>query len=194
MIRPGIWDTFLTLTGEKLLLVQRKHVFVVVMPILFTSLSGFFLLFCDFFLFIHTLDSFSLFFTTALLIISVVLSFITKIIIDWYFHLYILTNRKMLEVWYTPLASHVMSDVLLDKVNCTEIDLRVNGFIHELIDMGDVIITFDRPTQQEVFVLKDIENSHDVGKFLTTYLMDHEPRNSTQPIWYRRSSNVVPTY
>lgn len=128
---------------------------------------------------------------TSLMIISLALSIITKIVIDWYFHIFIVTNRRMLEICYTPLSSNVMSEVLLDKVNCTEVDLRIHGFINELFDMGDVVITFDRPTKQEEFVIKDIQDCNQIGKFLTQKLIDHEPRyGGQQPIWYKRRSSA----
>lgn len=83
-----------------------------------------------------------------------------------------------------------MNDILLDKVNCTEIDLRRTGFVNELIDMGDVAITFDRPTRQEEFVLKDIESSYRLGIFLTKQLLDHKGTSlqQSQTIWLRNPS------
>jgi hypothetical protein len=191
MITKGKWDTFLTLGGEELLLVQRKHSFVVILPILFTSVSLALYLIGTYFFTIHTLSSIPLFIITTLLGISIFLSLLTKIIIDWYYHLYILTNRKILEIRYTPLASHVVNDVMLDKVDCTEIDLRVNGFVHELVGMGDVVITFDRPTHEEEFILKDIQHSGHIEKFLTRHLMDHAPKTTLRPMWFRRPSSSL---
>lgn len=185
MITKGNWRTFLTLVGEKLLFVQRKHIFVIFLPILFISVTFSLLLLFASFIFLNTLDSIPLFITTALLLLSITLSFITKIIIDWYFHLYILTNRKILEVWYTPLASYVVNDVMLDKVNCTEIDLHKDGFIRELLDIGSVVITFDRPTHEEEFVLRDIPHSNSIEKFLERQLMDHQTNDSLYPMWFR---------
>lgn len=91
---------------------------------------------------------------------------------------------------YTPLASHVASEVLLDKVNCTEVDLRVDGFFHELLDIGDVIITFDRPTHQEEFILRDIQHGNVIDRFLTQKLIDHQPTTMMQPIWFRRHQHA----
>src|SRR5690554_1334189 len=94
LIAKGNWDSFLTLTNEELLLVLRQHIFVILLPILFTSIAVVLLLFAAFFLFVHLFPSLPFFIISILLIITAGLSFITKIIIDWYFHLYILTNRK----------------------------------------------------------------------------------------------------
>ena len=191
LIAKGNWSAFLTLENEELLLVCRKHLFVVLIPIVVTSFFASILLFLCFYFFINTFYSIPLFITATLVIVTVVLSLITKCIIDWYFHIYIVTNRKMQEISYTPLTSHVASDVLLDKVNCTEVDLRVDGFINELLDIGDVVITFDRPTHQEEFVLRDIQNGNAIDRFLTQKLIDHQPRTFMQPIWFRRQPHMV---
>lgn len=99
--------------------------------------------------------------------------------------MYILTTRKILEISYNPLSSRIVNDILLDHVNCTEIDLRTHGFFNELIGMGDIVITFDRPTHQEEFVFRDVKECHDLGRFLTRQLMDRHVQNMMQPIWFR---------
>jgi hypothetical protein len=188
MITQGSWDKFLTLDGEKLLLVKRRHAFVIFFPILLITFIICLLIFCSAIFFTNLFPSPSLFITTLLLFISILLTFITKSIMDWYFHLYILTSRKILEVWYAPLYSHVMNDVLLDQVNCTQIDFRRNGFLNELLDMGDVVLTFDRPTHQEEFVFKDVNKCYKLGVFLTRKLLDRSPQRQAanlQPIYFK---------
>jgi len=188
MITKGVWDTFLTIDGERLLLVKRKHSFVVLFPIVLTSLVTTLFVIGSFFFFTTLVHSFPLFIVTALLLISIALSLITKNIIDWYFHMYILTTKKILEISYNPLSSRLMNDVLLDHVNCTEIDLRTQGFFGELIGIGDVVVTFDRPTKQEEFVFKDVKEGHSLGRFLTKQLIDRHAQmmqTQMQPIWFR---------
>lgn len=116
--------------------------------------------------------------------ISASLTVITKMIIDWYFHIYILTNRKILEFRYTPLTSYIVNDIMLDRVFCTEVDYQTSGILHDLLDLGDVIITFDRPTHQEEFVLRDIQECGQIGVFLTKQLLDDNPRDPITPIWF----------
>jgi hypothetical protein len=195
MITSGNWNIFLTLKDEHLLLVKRTHPFMVIMPILFIgALTLFFI--STAFVFFHTFFlSPSLFFVTALLLVSIGISVITKVIVDWYFHMYILTNRKILELRYTPLTSYSVNDVMLDRVNCTEIDLRSNGFLNEMIDMGDIHITFDRPTHQEEFILKDIQGSHELTTYLTQQLLDgRQPSMSPQTIWFKQHASSNATY
>jgi hypothetical protein len=181
------WNIFLTLRDEQLLLVKRKHPFVVTSPIVVISCLTIFFISSSFFVFQDYFNSSSLFFVTMLLLISIAISLITKAIIDWYFHVYILTNRKILELCYSPLTSYVVNDVMLDRVCCTEIDLRSNGILNELIDMGDISLTFDRPTHQEEFILKDIQGSHQLGTYLTQQLMDSTPQQAVQQtIWFKQ--------
>jgi len=181
------WNIFLTLRDEKLLLVKRKHPFVVFSPIVIIGCLTLFFISSAFVVFQEYFASSSLFFVTLLLLISIAISLITKAIIDWYFHVYILTNRKILELCYSPLTSYVVNDVMLDRVNCTEIDLRSNGILNELIDMGDISITFDRPTRQEEFVLKDIQDSHQLSTYLTQHLLESTPQQAMQQtIWFKQ--------
>lgn len=188
-IATGDWKTFLTLKDESLLLVIRKHPYVVVFPILFLLLITVFCIGSAYLLFERVLSSLPLFITSSFLLISLSFGILAKLIIDWYFHIYLLTNRKILEFRYTPLTSYVVNDVMLDRVFCTEIDFQTNGFIEDLIDLGDIIITFDRPTHQEEFIMKDIRECHEVGNFLTQQLLDGSQKNEPiVPIWFQGHS------
>lgn len=186
MIIRGIWEKFLTLKGEELLLVKRKHPLTLILAVSFISLIFCLFIFGTFILFVNLFSSPSLFIATALLLVSMGLTAITKCIVDWYFHVYILTTRKILEIWYTPLSGHAVNDILLDKVSCTEVDLKRSGFLHELFDMGDIVVTFDRPTHQEEFVFKDIQDSYKLGVFLTQRLLEGEgPSKEVKTIWLK---------
>lgn len=184
----GNWKTFINLKEEKLLLVIRRHPFVVIMPVLFLIALSVFFIFATYVIFQRFILSMPLFIVTSLLFISVTLGITAKLIIDWYFHIYILTTRKILEFRYTPLTSYLVNDIMLDRVFCTEVDYQTNGWMHDLLDMGDVIITFDRPTHQEEFVLRDIQSCSAVGNFLAQQLIDGNPRESIIPIWFQGHS------
>ncbi len=138
MITRGNWNIFLTLKDEHLLLVKRQHPFVVLTPIIVIACLTIFFISSAFVLFQDIFSSPSLFFITTLLLISIAISLSTKTIVDWYFHMYILTNRKILELQYTPLTSYIVNDVMLDRVNCTEVDLMSNGFFNEIIDQNTI--------------------------------------------------------
>jgi hypothetical protein len=193
MIINGNWKVFLTLPNEKLLLVQRQHPFIFILPSFFIIVLAAFFIGSTFYVAQRFMLSYSLFIVTALLIMSIAISLVTKILIDWYFHLYIFTTRKILELRYTPLMSYLTNEVMLDRVSCTEIDLHTNGFLNEILDMGDVVITFDRPTHREDFALTNIQGSHAVSTFLTQQLLDiNQPDEHYHPIWFkeRQSSSL----
>lgn len=200
MITRGNWNIFLTLKGEELLLVKRRHPFVVLTPIIIIFCLTVFFISSAFVLFQDIFYSPSLFYITMLLLISIAISLCTKTIVDWYFHMYILTSRKILELRYTPLTSYVVNDIMLDRVNCTEVDLQSNGFFNEIIDMGDICITFDRPTRQEEFILKDIQGSHELTTYLTQQLLDGPLQTSANilqqqnTIWFRQNSASTRSY
>ena len=180
----GNWQAFLTLKGERLLMAVRKHPFVVAFPVAIIILLGALFLISGYVIFDRFFSSVPLLITTSLIMVSASLTVITKMIIDWYFHIYILTNRKILEFKYTPLTSYIVNDIMLDRVFCTEVDYQTSGILHDLLDLGDVIITFDRPTHQEEFVLRDIQECSQVGVFLTKQLLDGNPRDPITPIWF----------
>jgi hypothetical protein len=183
-ICTGNWQTFITLKGEKLLMAIRKHPFVLAMPIIAVIVLTGVLLIAGFVLFNRVYYSLPLLAASSLLLVSFALAVIAKLIIDWYFHIYILTNRKLFEFRYTPLTSYLVNEIMLDRVYCTEVDSQTNGFLHDLLDLGDVIITFDRPTHQEEFVLRDIQYCNQIGTFLTKQLMDGKQYEPITPIWF----------
>lgn len=191
MIIKGDWTNFLNLEGEELYLVKRQHVLVLLSPLFIILFLASIFIFSSYILFSNFILSFPLFLATLFLILSISMSSTAYSIIYWYFHIYVLTNRKILEVWYTPLSNHVMNDVFLDKVNCTEIDLSSKGFFHELIDLGDLTITFDRPTHQEEFVLHDIKNCDEIDRLLTQKLLDSGKRKE-EGIWIRPRARFMP--
>lgn len=162
----------------------RKHPFVLVMPIIAVVFLTILFLITGFVFFNQFYYSLPLLVTSSLLLISFSLAIIAKLIIDWYFHVYILTNRKILEFRYTPLTSYLVNDIMLDRVYCTEVDSQTNGMLHDLLDLGDIIITFDRPTHQEEFVLRDIQSCTKIGTFLTKQLMDGNHYDPITPIWF----------
>lgn len=176
---------FLTLPEEQLLIARRKHWFLSAVRVASVILFAFFSIFALSFIFRQFFLPFTLLLSIAAGIIGLALSLITKFIVDWYYHLYIVTTRKILEVCYSPLSSYKINDVLLDQVKCTEIDTKTNGILNELIDMGDITITFDRPTHQEEFIFTDIQDPKGMGIFLGDALIDSVRQNMPTTVWYR---------
>ena len=167
----AIKSKFLTLPGEELILVQRKHWLIFVFPILSTLLIGFLAALIIFVIALpYLLNFLPLVIAAAFVIIITVTTITLKSIVDWYLNVYVITNRKITEVSYRPLAARNVSEVLLDQVKCTEIDTRVEGIMNEFLDIGDVIITFDRPTHEEEFVLTYVKNPQKIETHLQKML------------------------
>jgi len=122
-------------------------------------------------------------------IILVALS-VVLLILQWLFNFYIVTNKKIIDLQYAPPLSHNLSTILLDQVRCTEIDMQKNGLLRELLDIGDVTITFDRPTHQESFVLKGIRHPEQVDLYLGDALTSLRSDTPIQPFWFRPNQSV----
>ncbi len=113
-----------------------------------------------------------------------------KITIDWYYHIYIATNRKLLEIRSKPLFSDKIDNVFLDQVRTTEVDTSIPTFIHEFLDMGNVIIEFDRPSHGEPFTLSNIKDAEGTAEFLSDVL---ENIMRPGPVWFgpTKSTDVI---
>ena len=123
-----------------------------------------------------------------LLIVSVVS---IRDLIHWSFHLYIATTKQIIEVHYSPLLSEAVNSILLDQIRCTEIDVEMYGIIPELIGIGNVEITFDRPTHKEEFVIRGIRSPRAVANLLSAQIHRGMPSaglsrgQTTSPLWVK---------
>lgn len=172
---------FITLSGERLVVATRQHWFSLAIKIIVGLILSFLFTTLSFLIFLFFAKYPALFISSLLSILTITISLITKLIADWYYHIYVVTTRRILEVSCSPFFSDTMYDVLLDQVRVTEIDVRVGSILHEFIDMGDVVIIFDRPSHEEKFILHAIQNPRQIGIFLcdALELMMHE-----MPVWF----------
>lgn len=186
-----------TANGEQVIFIDREHWFVLIAPIATLFLIGSLPFFASFTAF-SFLDLHHFFFLASVFtMICISGIFIAKTLIDWCFHVYIITNKKILEVWYRPLFSEIMNDVLLDQVRCTEVDVQIHGILHELLDLGDITLTFDRPTHQEYFTLKNVSHPRAVALRMAT--MFGSSSLTGGQAWYRGKNgfrfmeDIIPT-
>lgn len=178
LLKSSIQSKFITMPGEEVILVQRKHWSVFIFPIIAFSILGAISI-------ISLITLAALFQNYAFLSISLLLaisagliSLVTKSIIDWYLNLYIVTNRKIIEVSYKPLSSRGVSEVLLDQVKCTEIDTQITGIVNDFLDVGDVVVTFDRPTHQDEFTFINVPDPRKVERYLENAFYTQKSPNS----------------
>lgn len=175
---------FLTNNEERLILVARQHWFPLAMRLAILLPGTFLTITVILLTFSYLALSYKLAVITTLVILVIAVNLFVKAVVDWYFHLYIVTTRKILEACYTPLFSHVINEVLLDQVRCTEVDIQMEGIFREVIDMGNIMITFDRPTHQEEFCLMNIRDPQKVGILLGDAL-DAMQHYYGMPAWYK---------
>lgn len=133
------------------------------------------------FVFIAGLHSPPLAINSFLLVLLLTNSMIVRELIHWCFHLYIATNKQIIEVRYSPLLSHAINSVLLDQIRCTEIDVEMFGILPELIGIGNVELTFDRPTHKEEFVIRSIRSPRVIANMLSAQIHQAIPNSQNLP-------------
>ncbi|MBU2632142.1 hypothetical protein KKG52_00330 [Patescibacteria group bacterium] len=155
-----------TLPEEKILLIQRKS-FNILLPSIFAVFFFFAIsIILAYFIFLVFFSSLILFISAVLTSTSLTLTFLIKQVTDWYFQVYVVTSKRIAEISTAPLFSHKINGVLLDQVRCTEIDVEINGTINQILDIGKISLTFDRPTHQEEFIINGIKNPSKVGAYI----------------------------
>lgn len=185
----AIRSKFVTLPGEELILVQRKHPWVFILPVSASLIFGLISFAASFFIYPFVSNYPYLFISTFFLVLIFISTITIRSIIDWHFNFYVATNKKIIEVAFKPLSSREISEVLLDQVKCTEIDTKINGIVNEFLDIGDVIITFDRPTHQEEFVFTDVEDPKRIETHLENALClidDHHLSGDGETGWFNK--------
>lgn len=185
-------QSLLTFPNESLILSTREHPVLLTIRLLQIGIGGVILLastpIISYFL------TGNLFF--ALQIMLILIAGITGLFIretvHWYFHVYTITNHKIIEIRYSPLSSEISNSILLDQLRCTEIDAELHGFIAEVFDIGNVTITFDRPTHQEEFTLKNIRSPRKTANLLSSKL--HMLPQDYKSVWTKTPGGHSYTY
>lgn len=177
---------FINHEGEAILLALRPH-FLTLIPSLI--LLPFLIL-----VFLAAVTVASIFLPLSLnsfYLISVVivlgLFLLGKILLDWYFHFYFITDRKILELTYSPLAGCIINDILLDQVKCTEVDMQTSNLFYQFFDIGNIIITFDRPTHKQGFILENIKDYRKIGTYLGKIMVPQQEgeKKPAEAMWLR---------
>lgn len=190
-LERSFYDHYVTMPGEKMICAVRSTWLVMLWSLV--NMIGLWVMTSVVIFVVMFLTRISYWFGISMigLVSMILITAITKVVADWYFHFYIVTNRKILEVWHSPLISHSTNEVLLDQVRVTEIDVATGGIVEELLNIGSIKLVFDRPSHDESFTLKNIENPKKVGSLLADNL---ESLMSTQPVWFGRTNRVSPVH
>lgn len=157
-------NRYITLLDEKLIFTRRKSLAAIFLPIFSVILAALlFSLILALIIHYFLASYFLLLIAVDLVIFQIALGLVTKIIIDWYFHVYLITNRKFLDISYKPLFYHRIKDMPLDQVRCLEVVVRKKGILKEILNIGDVVFNLDMLTHHDIFTLVDISNPHKIG-------------------------------
>lgn len=181
-------EKFKLFENEELIFACREHWLPLVFRLLQTFLLGIFMAAACSSIFILLIHNIVLAASAFFLVMLITGMISVRVLVHWSFHMYIVTNKQIIEVHYNPLISHAINSVLLDQIRCTEIDVEMYGIIPELLGIGNVEITFDRPTHKEEFIIKDIRSPRTIANLLSAQI--HQVGNSNrqqtiQPLWAR---------
>lgn len=168
--------------NDRILIFTRSHIFYLSLKIFFNSVIGFILALVAGFSLTVSYPSFIMLIFSETLILTFIMTLNVNEFINWYFHFYLVTKRKIVEVWNTPFGKYFINEIMLDRVKCTEVDISSNGFINQVLRIGDVIVTFDRPTQhRDSFVFHNIANANSIREILSDYFSEDRKETTT---WY----------
>lgn len=173
------------LKEERVLLRKRTHVFILIQAIFDSTVFYLATILLSGLFFARFLPDPTLLFIIILISIMIYANAVIKFIMDWYCHFYILTNKRMVQITYKPLFSKYINNVIMHQVKSTEIDVEMDGILNQLLNMGNVIITFDRPTHTEEFRLEHIHDPRPCCLLLAEVL-DVTKKEQTEPLWFRR--------
>lgn len=174
---------FLTLPGEELIVARRQHPLLLILALLTTLGVALVLIIIVSLLFNFFGVPPFLHWSLGLFSYALLVSALSKQTIDWHYHFYVITTRRIVEIIATPFFYDVINDIFLDQVRTTEVDVKIPNFIFELLNIGDVVISFDRPSHDAIFVLKSISDPYSVGMCLGDTL--EEMMKSTS-VWFKR--------
>jgi len=183
------YKAFLQYPDEKVIVVVRKHIITIFTTLLLIFLVTIFFLIGSTVIY-YFIGSVLLYATSIMLSVNIGIILLTRTLTDWYFHSYIITNRKILEIAFSPFTSCIINEVLLDQVRVTEVDMQTNGMLYDLLGIGNILITFDRPTHLQEFELRNVKNYRKVGHLLCHALTGTLPQpTQIKESWFRDRFN-----
>lgn len=181
-------EKFMLFDDEELIFACREHWLPLVFRIVKQTLLGIMLAISVSFVLFFGVQSMSISLTSFFLIITFGSLVIVRDLIHWSFHLYIATTKQIIEIHYSPLMAEAINSILLDQIRCTEIDVDMYGILPELIGIGNVELTFDRPTHKEQFIIRGIRSPRVIANLLSAQIHQIVPNSLRQvqkPLWVK---------
>jgi hypothetical protein len=91
-----------------------------------------------------------------------------------------------------PFYTDNVDEVFLDQVRTTEVDVQVPTMIHDFLNIGSIVISFDRPSHDKMFVISNISNPRRLGFHIADAL---EVLMQSTPVWFnRQKTNDISKY
>lgn len=182
IIQPTIpLQKFLDSKDEKILLWQRTHWIFPLWSCLVTLFTGIVFMLSSVVCLERFIQSSSFFIAYGYCICCFLFIIFSNIVVNWYFHFYLVTTNKIMEVRYSPFFAYKTNCVLLNQVHVTEIDNNRFGILKELFDYGNITVTFDRPTHEDEFTFTNIAHPVHLANRLQQYF---SLTFSDDQIWY----------
>ena len=85
--------------------------------------------------------------------------------IEWYFNVYVVTDRRVVDIDFAPLFSKKISETTYDKIEDTS--FTMNNFIQTLFNFGDVFL--QTAAEQREFEFRNVPNPARVQDILSDY-------------------------
>ncbi len=178
--------------NDRILIFTRSHVFYLWVKLIFNSICGLTLSVILGVLFTLSYPSFPMLIFSETLIITFFLTLSANEFINWYFHFYLVTKRKIVEVWNTPFGKYFINEIMLDRVKCTEVDISSNGVLNQLLRIGDVTVTFDRPTQhRDSFIFQNVSNANSIREILSDYFSEDRKETTAWYVFDRQKKGLI---
>lgn len=168
------------LDQEKTIIAKRKHwihPFLQVGIIFLTSL----LFFSTVLMAFSFINDWRLFLYTAFVIFIATFVVSAKTFVDWYFHFYVITTKRIIEISHSPMFFSRINGLLIDQIRCIEIEERRSGIIKEIFDYGDVVVKYDSATRSDSFRFSNIPSPSEFAYMLNKIML---PQNS--PFQYQQ--------
>ncbi|MEX2013055.1 MAG: hypothetical protein WD967_01485 [Candidatus Levyibacteriota bacterium] len=158
--------------GEKVLLVQRRHIVSLLDSIVLEGIITMVVLLAIFSPIIFNVFLFFDFYnlTFALYIGLAVLSiFFTRSIytfLHWYYQLYVITNRAIIHRSFFRIVGEYSETVYGDKMHVQDVTRKATNTIYDYFKIQDVYVYFHKLERERPFIFKTPENAQKVDDLI----------------------------
>jgi len=153
-------------SGEKIILILRRHIFIIIIKIAFWALAAilppiFFLLFQDI---LAQLFNNNFFHPLLILFTSIyylyIWLFVFTSFVDYYLDVWIVTDKRIINIELKSLFARTVSEQKLYRIQ--DVTSELKGFFSTILDFGTVYV--QTAGEKERFIFKQIPNPYGVAR------------------------------